>query len=306
MRSKRSSSRGVLARRSAAGRCSRRPIRSRFSSPVSQLSTAENCPVTPIAARTAPASPRRSCPRTLAVPASAGIRVDRTFTVVVLPAPFGPSSAKTSPSPMLRSTPSRTPFSPYALRRPFAETAVRVSCLVDAFMPHMLKPRPWVKVKPLSRLSSRAVRGRVRRAHDYPGLMRAWAVHKPGPMASGPLILLDQPVPEPGPGELLIRVLRCGVCRTDLHLAEGDLPPKRPDVTPGHEVVGEVVQAGQGTTRFAEGDRGGVAWLAGAGGSGRDCRPGSGKLCPRPADTGWDRDGGYAEYLVAADAYVHP
>src|SRR5258706_7107784 len=128
MRSKRSSSRAVLARRSAAGRCSRRPIRSRSSWPVSQLSTAENCPVTPIAARTAPASPRRSCPRTLAVPASAGIRVDRTFTVVVLPAPFGPSSAKTSPSPMLRSTPSRTTFSPYAFTQ--AARGNRGACLV--------------------------------------------------------------------------------------------------------------------------------------------------------------------------------
>src|SRR5258707_4111494 len=287
MRSKRSSSRGVLARRSAAGRCSRRPIRSRFSSPVSQLSTAETCPVTPIAGRAAPASPRRSCPRTLAVAASAGIRVDRTFTVVVLPAPFGPSSAKTSPSPMLRSTPSRTTFSPYALRRPLAETAVRVSCLVDAFMPHMLKPRPWVKVKPLSRLSSRAVRGRVRRAHDYPGLMRAWAVHEPGPIATGPLVLLDRPVPEPGSGELLIRVLRCGVCRTDLHLAEGDLPPRRPDVTPGHEVVGEVVQAGQGTTRFAAGDRVGAAWLGGAGGVGPGCRRGHEEPCPRSGHHEW-------------------
>src|SRR5260221_2908251 len=136
--------------------------------------------------------------------------------------------------------------------------------------------------------------------------MRAWAVHKPGPMATGPLVLLDRPVPEPGPGELLIRVLRCGVCRTDLHLAEGDLPPRRPDVTPGHEVVGEVVQAGQGTARFAEGDRVGVAWLAGTDGSCRYCRRGSENLCPRSVYTGWDREGGYADYVVAADAYVHP
>jgi alcohol dehydrogenase, propanol-preferring len=125
-------------------------------------------------------------------------------------------------------------------------------------------------------------------------------------MASGPLVLLDRPVPEPGAGELLIRVLRCGVCRTDLHLAEGDLPPKRPDVTPGHEVVGAVVEAGQGTTRFAVGDRVGVAWLAGTDGSCRYCRRGSENLCPRSVYTGWDRDGGYAEYLVASDAYAHP
>ncbi|HEX9032047.1 MAG TPA: zinc-dependent alcohol dehydrogenase family protein, partial [Streptosporangiaceae bacterium] len=136
--------------------------------------------------------------------------------------------------------------------------------------------------------------------------MRAWVVHEPGPMASGPLRLLDRPVPDPGPGELLIRVRCCGVCRTDLHLAEGDLLPRRAQVTPGHEVVGEVVRAAQGATRFAEGDRVGVAWLAGTDGSCRYCRRGSENLCPHSVYTGWDRDGGYAEYLTAADAYVHP
>ncbi len=125
-------------------------------------------------------------------------------------------------------------------------------------------------------------------------------------MATGPLRLVDRPVPEPGPGELLIRVICCGVCRTDLHLAEGDLLPRRPDVTPGHEVVGEVIQAGPGTTRFAAADRVGVAWLAGTDGSCRYCRRGSENLCPQSVYTGWDRDGGYAEYVVAADAYVHP
>jgi len=125
-------------------------------------------------------------------------------------------------------------------------------------------------------------------------------------MASGPLRFVDRQVPEPGQGELLVRVLCCGVCRTDLHLAEGDLKPRRPDVTPGHEVVGEVVAAGAGANRFAPGDRVGVAWLAGTDGSCRYCRRGSENLCPRSVYTGWDRDGGYAEYLVAADAYVHP
>jgi propanol-preferring alcohol dehydrogenase len=141
--------------------------------------------------------------------------------------------------------------------------------------------------------------------------MRAWVVHQPGPAGGqpGPLRLIDREVPEPGPGELLVRVLCCGVCRTDLHLAEGDLPPKRPDVTPGHEVVGEVVTAvpgPAGTTRFRAGDRVGVAWLAGTDGSCPQCRRGRENLCPASAYTGWDRDGGYAEYLVAADAYVHP
>ena len=136
--------------------------------------------------------------------------------------------------------------------------------------------------------------------------MRAWVVHEPGPVSTGPLRLLDRPVPDPGPGELLIRVLCCGVCRTDLHLAEGDLDPRRPDVTPGHEVVGVVVAVGPGTLRFGPGDRVGVAWLAGTDGSCRYCRRGSENLCPQSVYTGWDRDGGYAEYVVAADAYVHP
>jgi propanol-preferring alcohol dehydrogenase len=137
--------------------------------------------------------------------------------------------------------------------------------------------------------------------------MRAWVVHEPGPAGGspGPLRLVERPDPEPGIGELLIRVLCCGVCRTDLHLAEGDLPPRRPDVTPGHEVVGEVVAAGPGATQFRPGDRVGVAWLAGTDGSCRYCRRGRENLCPASTYTGWDIPGGYAEYLVAADAYVH-
>ncbi len=113
-------------------------------------------------------------------------------------------------------------------------------------------------------------------------------------------------MPEPGRGELLIRVICCGVCRTDLHLAEGDLPPRRSDVTPGHEVVGEVVAAGPGAVTFRPGDRVGVAWLAGTDGSCRYCRRGRENLCPASIYTGWDIPGGYAEYLVAADAFVHP
>jgi propanol-preferring alcohol dehydrogenase len=124
-------------------------------------------------------------------------------------------------------------------------------------------------------------------------------------VATGPLRLIDRPVPEPGPGQLLIKVLRCGVCRTDLHLTEGDLPPKAPDVTPGHEVVGEVVGTGPGVSRFGAGDRVGAAWLADTDGSCRYCRRGRENLCPNSVYTGWDIHGGYAEYLVAADAYVY-
>ena len=110
---------------------------------------------------------------------------------------------------------------------------------------------------------------------DEPGASRSRASH-----AAGPLRLIERAEPEPGPGELLIRVVCCGVCRTDLHLAEGDLPPKHPDLTPGHEVVGEVVSGGPGATRFGPGDRVGVAWLAGTDGSCRYCRRGRENLCP--------------------------
>ena len=136
--------------------------------------------------------------------------------------------------------------------------------------------------------------------------MRAWVVHEPGPIATGPLRLTERAVPEPGPGELLVRVLACGVCRTDLHLAEGDLPPRAPGITPGHEVVGEVVATGPGSTRFRPGDRVGAAWLAGTDGTCEYCRRGSENLCPASVYTGWDIHGGYAEYLTVSAAYAHP
>ncbi|HEY7484000.1 MAG TPA: zinc-dependent alcohol dehydrogenase family protein [Streptosporangiaceae bacterium] len=134
--------------------------------------------------------------------------------------------------------------------------------------------------------------------------MRAWAVHTPGPVATRPLRLVERDVPEPGPGELLLRVLACGVCRTDLHVAEGDLPTHLPDVTPGHEVVGTVVATGDGC-RHATGDRVGVAWLRGTCGMCRYCRRGAENLCPFSVYTGWDAHGGYAEYAVAPDGYVY-
>ena len=136
--------------------------------------------------------------------------------------------------------------------------------------------------------------------------MRAWVVHQPGPMATGPLQFTERPVPEPGPGQLLLKIRCCGVCRTDLHLAEGDLPPKHPDTTPGHEVVAEVVAAGPGTTRFQVGDRVGAAWLGGTDGSCTFCRRGQENLCPASVYTGWDFAGGYAEYMLVADAFAHP
>lgn len=133
--------------------------------------------------------------------------------------------------------------------------------------------------------------------------MRAWHVDRPGPMAARPLVLRRDPVPEPGPGELLLRVLVCGVCRTDLHVAEGDLPVHRPGVVPGHEVVGEVV--GSDDDRFAIGDRVGVAWLRGTCGRCRYCLRGDENLCPESVYTGWDADGGYADFTVVPADYAH-
>ena len=110
--------------------------------------------------------------------------------------------------------------------------------------------------------------------------MRAWSVTRPGPVDEHPLELVDKPVPTPGAGELLVRVRACGVCRTDLHVSEGDLPVHRPGVTPGHEVVGEVVEAGEGALGFERGARVGVAWLHHTDGTCTYCKRGSENLCP--------------------------
>ncbi|WP_285696853.1 zinc-dependent alcohol dehydrogenase family protein [Actinomadura sp. NBRC 104412] len=134
--------------------------------------------------------------------------------------------------------------------------------------------------------------------------MRAWVVEKPGPIQDGPMRLIDRDVPEPGPGELLVRVLACGVCRTDLHVAEGDLPVHLPRVTPGHQIVGEVTAAGPGCLHGV-GDRVGVAWLRGTDGACTFCRRGSENLCPNSRYTGWDAHGGYAEYAIAVDAFTY-
>jgi propanol-preferring alcohol dehydrogenase len=136
--------------------------------------------------------------------------------------------------------------------------------------------------------------------------VKAWAVDRPGPIANHPLARVERPMPQPGPAQIRVRVDACGVCRTDLHLAEGDLSPKRPLVVPGHEVVGVVDAAGPDATRFAPGDRVGVPWLAHTCGSCRYCRRGDENLCAFPEFTGWDREGGYADYVIADEAYAYP
>jgi len=132
--------------------------------------------------------------------------------------------------------------------------------------------------------------------------MQAWAVDRPGPIDGGPLKQVRRTVQEPGAGEVLVKVEACGICRTDLHLTEGDLEPKRPGVVPGHQVVGTVV--GQGG-RFAAGDRVGIAWLRGTCGVCEFCRQGAENLCPRSTYTGWDADGGFAEYAVVPEDYAY-
>jgi alcohol dehydrogenase, propanol-preferring len=135
--------------------------------------------------------------------------------------------------------------------------------------------------------------------------MRAWVVERPGPIDGGPLRLVEKDVPVPGPGQVRVRVSTCGVCRTDLHLAEGDLPPRRPRVTPGHEAVGVVDAVGPGAARLAVGQRVGVPWLGGTDGSCRFCRRGAENLCLAPTFTGWDADGGYAEALVVREEFAY-
>jgi alcohol dehydrogenase, propanol-preferring len=135
--------------------------------------------------------------------------------------------------------------------------------------------------------------------------VRAWVVDHVAPAAERPLRLVERETPEPGPGQVRVVVRTCGVCRTDLHLAEGDLPPKHPQVTPGHEVVGVVDKVGRGATRFQVGDRIGIPWLGGTDGTCQYCRRGQENLCLQPTFTGWDVHGGYAEAAVVDEAYAY-
>ncbi|MFV8296558.1 zinc-binding alcohol dehydrogenase family protein [Mycolicibacterium fortuitum] len=137
------------------------------------------------------------------------------------------------------------------------------------------------------------------------GTMTAWQVASPGPMSSRPLQRVTVSTPQPRPDELLVKVLACGVCRTDLHVAEGDLAVHRPKVIPGHEVVGEVVEVGaEAGGEFVPGDRVGVAWLRHTCGQCAYCLRGRENLCPSSLYTGWDADGGYAEFTTVPAAFA--
>ena len=125
------------------------------------------------------------------------------------------------------------------------------------------------------------------------------------PAESCPLVREEREQPVPGPGEIRVAVSVCAVCRTDLHLVEGDLAPRRAGVVPGHQIVGRVEAQGPKTSRFSPGDRVGIAWVSTTCGSCRFCRQAHENLCVSPRFTGWDRDGGYADQVVVPEAAAY-
>jgi alcohol dehydrogenase, propanol-preferring len=135
--------------------------------------------------------------------------------------------------------------------------------------------------------------------------MKACFLRTPAKIETNPLEFSDLPKPEPAPGEILVRVEVCGVCRTDLHVIEGELPPQKSPVIPGHQAVGHVAATGIGAERLAIGSRVGVAWLHKTDGTCEYCRRGEENLCDAPQFTGYTVNGGYAEYLVAPEDFVY-
>ena len=135
--------------------------------------------------------------------------------------------------------------------------------------------------------------------------MRAMVLHEPKDITQKPLQLEDIPVPEPAPGQIRIKVLACGVCHTDLHTVEGDLPLPKLPLVPGHEVVGVVDKLGEGVTRFSLGDKAGAVWLYRTCGQCKFCRSGRENLCENAMFTGYHVDGGYAEYMVVDEDFAY-
>src|SRR5437867_4286586 len=135
--------------------------------------------------------------------------------------------------------------------------------------------------------------------------MRALALVAPAPIETEPLRLEARPAPSPETGEILVRVNACGVCRTDLHLVEGELPPVRPSIVPGHQVVGRVERAGSGARRFRPGDRVGIAWLRHTCGLCEACRGGRENLCEHAEFTGYHADGGFADHAVVSESFAY-
>jgi len=136
--------------------------------------------------------------------------------------------------------------------------------------------------------------------------MRAAVLHRPAPIASRPLAIEDLPIPQPGPGEVLLKVEACGVCRTDLHITAGELPPLHEAITPGHQIVARVEQLGAGVDSTRFGERVGVSWLGGVDGTCPLCRKNRENLCDHPTYTGYSVNGGYAEYAIARADFLIP
>jgi propanol-preferring alcohol dehydrogenase len=135
--------------------------------------------------------------------------------------------------------------------------------------------------------------------------MKACLLKSPAPVETNPLTFADAPIPQPADGEVLVRVSACGVCRTDLHVVEGELPPHKSPVIPGHQVVGVVEKLGVGTKKLRIGKRVGVAWLHHTDRTCEYCRAGAENLCDHPTFSGYTVDGGYAEYVVASEDFVY-
>jgi propanol-preferring alcohol dehydrogenase len=135
--------------------------------------------------------------------------------------------------------------------------------------------------------------------------MKAAVLHARARVETNPLVIEDVPVPEPRAGEILVRVHACGVCRTDLHVTEGELPVLKSPLIPGHQVVGVVEKNGLGATKFSAGTRVGVAWLHSTDGTCEYCRAGVENLCEAATFTGHTVNGGYAEYVVAREAFAY-
>ena len=135
--------------------------------------------------------------------------------------------------------------------------------------------------------------------------MKACLLRSPAPVETNPLALADVSTPQPAAGEVLVRVSYCGVCRTDLHVIEGELVPQKSPVIPGHQVIGLIEKLGSGAKRFPMGTRVGIAWLHHTDGTCEFCLSGAENLCDHPTFTGYTVDGGYAEYVVAPEDFIY-
>ena len=135
--------------------------------------------------------------------------------------------------------------------------------------------------------------------------MKACVLRGPAAIETNPLEYAEVATPQPKAGEVLVRVRACGVCRTDLHVIEGELPPRKSPLIPGHQVVGVIEKWGDGAQRFAAGARVGIAWLHRTDGTCEYCRAGVENLCDNPMFTGYTVDGGYAEFIVAPEDFAY-